>query len=155
MEFLLTLRLVQWIPNWYGNLLVFLKDCFRIGNKCWTAHSFGSVGSEEEDHLLELRRLMWHNSINVSKLIGREIRWVGVFDDGDAQQPANCYSRNPQDGNTDESDGSEDAPMRPFLILSSSQLSHPSWIIGSVVYQIHERCEENRQHGNWTDVLPA
>lgn len=156
MEFLLTRRFTSQLrSNWYGNLLVFPERNFGRGDEGWTAHSFPAFRSKEENHLLELRRLVGNDSVDISKFIDWEIRRVGVVNDCYSQQSANRDSRNPQDGNTDKSNGRKNAPVRPFLVLRSSQLTHPRWIIRSVVYQIHERREENRQHGKWADVLPA
>lgn len=137
------------------NLLVLAQNFLGIRHGLQAEDAFGAIGTEAECHLLELGWLVRDDSVDVAQLGGGEPGWVGIFDDGDAQQAADRHTRDPQHGDANQGHCREDAPMRPLLVLRPAQLGHPGGVIRPVGYEVHERREEDRQHRERTHVLPA
>lgn len=141
--------------NWYGNLLVLLKNFLGIGDVSRTTHAFSAIGAKEEHHLLELGGFMRYDAVDISQCSCWEIRWLGIFYDCNPEESADRDAGNPQNCYADQRNSCEDAPARPFLVLGFSQLWNPRRIIRAVLYEIHDWSEQNWQHREWADILPT
>lgn len=141
--------------NWYGDLLVLLKNFFGIGDVGRTTHAFSAIRAEKEHHLLELGWFVRYYAIDVAQFSWWEIGWLGIFHDSNPEESADSNAGDPQNCHADQRYSGDDAPARPFLVHGSSLLRNPCRIVRTVLHEIHDWSEQNRQHREWADVFPA
>lgn len=69
--------------------------------------------------------------------------------------PTDGHAGNPQDGHANEQNRDHHAPVGPLEVVRVAGQRVPARIAASLGGQLDKGRHQDRQHGNWGDVLPA